>query len=163
MKLSRPSSQDFPVRMDIRVRFRDLDSYRHVNNGTYLSFFEEIRIHYFSLIPAVHARIREIGVLEAMMELFPSTLVRAEVHFRDQAFLHEMITVGVRVSNIRKSFIDMEYGVFRKETGRPLAMGETTLLFLDKESFRPRRIPSDFIREMERIEERTILPARAGE
>lgn len=35
---------------NIEIRFSDCDLYGHVNNAVYLSYFEQARIHYFSLV-----------------------------------------------------------------------------------------------------------------
>ena len=38
---------DFYFQHKIKTRFRDLDSFKHVNNATFLSYFEDARILFF--------------------------------------------------------------------------------------------------------------------
>jgi acyl-CoA thioester hydrolase len=38
--------EDFRYRLDIRVVFRDLDYYRHVNNAVYITWMETAHIDY---------------------------------------------------------------------------------------------------------------------
>ncbi len=37
---------EYPVVLEITVRFRDLDAMGHVNNAVYLTYFEEARVEY---------------------------------------------------------------------------------------------------------------------
>ena len=39
--------QDFKFRHVIKTRYRDLDSFNHINNATFLSYFEDARILFF--------------------------------------------------------------------------------------------------------------------
>ena len=147
---------DYPARVETTVRFRDLDPFMHLNNGVYLSLFEEARITYINLVSFAQDHIEQDGILQSMMRLFPTTLVRAYVEYRRQAFLHQKITVGARVSRIKKSFIDFEYGVFDSASEDLLGFGETTLLYINLESFKPIRIPEQVVHEIERIENRKL-------
>ena len=38
-------------RASIAVRWRDLDSYQHVNNSVYLTYLEETRLQWFDALP----------------------------------------------------------------------------------------------------------------
>jgi acyl-CoA thioester hydrolase len=37
--------------LDVTLRWRDMDSYQHVNNSEYLTLCEECRIHWFASLP----------------------------------------------------------------------------------------------------------------
>jgi acyl-CoA thioester hydrolase len=37
----------FRFKINLKVRWSDMDEMRHVNNAVYLTYFEEARIHYF--------------------------------------------------------------------------------------------------------------------
>ncbi|HEY4219831.1 MAG TPA: thioesterase family protein [Myxococcota bacterium] len=39
---------EFPVIVDVPVRWGDMDAYGHVNNAMYLTYFEVARLEYFS-------------------------------------------------------------------------------------------------------------------
>ena len=41
--------QDFKFQHVIKTRYRDLDSFNHVNNATFLSYFEDARILFFNI------------------------------------------------------------------------------------------------------------------
>lgn len=150
------NQEAYPVHIDVRVRFRDLDPFQHLNNGIYLSYFEEARIEYFRRISALSEHIEAHGVLGAMTRTFPSYVIRASLEFRGQAFLHQMLRVCVRMDSVRKSFLDFSYGVFDRDTGTFLAEGKTTLLAIEPETLKPIRIPDHVIRSIEEIEGRSI-------
>ena len=156
MASPRLNREDFQVGIPVRVRFRDLDPFLHLNNGVYLSLFEEARTAYMAHLPDLKEVIQEQGALTAIMEHFPTTLVRAEVEVRGQAYLHEVLEVCVRIEKIRRSFIHMEYGVFRKEGSEKIARGSTELIHIDRESFRPRGVPPSVIENLERFENRNL-------
>ena len=40
--------QDFKFKHIIKTRYRDLDSFNHINNATFLSYFEDARILFFN-------------------------------------------------------------------------------------------------------------------
>lgn len=147
---------DFRSSIRIRVRFRDLDTFQHLNNGVYLSLFEEARTEYMACLPSLQETMKEKGPLSAIMEAFPTTLIRSEVEVRGQAFLHDYLDVCVRVESIRKSFIDMEYGVFRSGSDEKIARGSTTLVHINLESFKPKTVPVESIQELEEFEGRSL-------
>jgi acyl-CoA thioester hydrolase len=72
--------------VDISLRWRDMDSYQHVNNSEYLTLCEESRIHWFHSLPG-DWRSATAEPVVARIELdyrvpmhYPET-VRAELHF----------------------------------------------------------------------------------
>ncbi len=150
--------EDYPVHMDFRVRFRDLDPYHHMNNGTYMTLFDDIRMEYLKRLSFIQNEIAEKGdVLKAMVETFPSVVVKAEVEFRGQATIHQMLRVCTRIDAIRKSFIDFYYGVFALDNQMAYtAGGKTTLIAIDPENGKPTKVPEYIIRSVEELERRSI-------
>lgn len=146
----------FPVHIDVRVRFRDLDPFQHLNNGIYLSYFEEARIEYLKRISALEDHIQARGALGTMTESFPSYVIRASLEFRAQAYLHQILRVCVRIDTIRKSFLDFSYSVFDRDTKGFVAEGKTTLLVIDPITLKPIKVPDYIIRSVEQIEGRSL-------
>ncbi|MCB1147513.1 MAG: acyl-CoA thioesterase [Leptospiraceae bacterium] len=139
----------FPVFTEVIVRWRDLDPYQHVNNSVYLNYFEEARVIYFSKLSNYKNFSRKDGTLT-------TTLVRASLEYRSQAFLSQKLVSAVRIAAIRRSFIDTEYSIFDKKNGTIIATGTATQIVVDREKFKPRRPPIEFIQEIEKFEGRNL-------
>lgn len=133
------------------VRWRDLDSYNHINNSVYLNYFEEGRIAYLYKIaemagiqPGAHHR----------FDGFASTLTKTEIDFKGQGFLHETLVIGIRYTAVRKIFMEAEYAVYVKSDGRLLARGKSTQVAVggSGENFKPVRVSDKFIEFARRLE-----------
>lgn len=146
--------EDYPVSITVRVRFRDLDPNMHLNNSVYLNLFEEARIAYMKLVPAVQEYTKQHGILKALTDLIPSMVVRTSIEFRGQALLHQKIIVCARIASIKKSFIDFEYGVYEKESGSLLALGESRLMTIDPDTMKPRTLGPEFHDAVKKLEDR---------
>lgn len=62
---------------DVKVRYMDLDTLRHVNNSRYLSFLEEARIEYIEVVNGFQKYTLDFGVVVARIEidyLYPITI-----------------------------------------------------------------------------------------
>lgn len=91
-----------------RVAFSDLDAMGHVNNATYLTYFENARIlMWFDLTSG--SRVEDIGFIVA----------RAEIDFKQQLGLEE-IEVRVRVGEMRSTSLETLYEI-RKTAGDEIA------------------------------------------
>lgn len=92
----------------VDVTFRDVDSFGHVNNAVYLSYFEWARTQLWFAITGGRAPF-DISFIVA----------RAECDFRAQIAM-EPIEVLVRISEIRTTSFDFVYEI-RKADGFALA------------------------------------------
>jgi acyl-CoA thioester hydrolase len=78
------SGQTLRFSTTIRVRWGDCDAFGHVNNASYLSYFEEARIDYWkSIVPDV--------------PFTGMAIVHASVDFRGQAFPGDVLTIRAAV------------------------------------------------------------------
>ena len=110
-KKSAKDNQNLPwskykVTKEISIRWRDLDSYNHVTNSVYFNYFEEARVHLFKQLELFR---------EALLNResdYGSTLVKTSVEYKKQALLGDPLIVGVRISEIKKIFIETEYKVY---------------------------------------------------
>lgn len=75
----------------IRIRWRDVDSYGHVNNAVYLTYLEEAR---------------DAWAHEVMGEAFNFVIVRVAIDYRDELSLEdEAVVVQCRGAGIGRSSI----------------------------------------------------------
>jgi acyl-CoA thioester hydrolase len=99
--------------------FRDVDTFGHVNNAVYFTYFEHARtLLWFELNGGSDAR--DVGFIVA----------RAECDFRQQLGM-EPIDICVRIGEMRSSSFDFLYEI-RKGNGRQVAaVGKVVVVLFD--------------------------------
>lgn len=113
------------------TRWMDNDSYRHMNNTTYYSFFDTI----------VNQYLIENGVLD--VEKSPVIGLVAETtcrYFKSIGFPSK-INVGLRIGHLGKSSIRYEIGLFKDDEQEASAQGHFVHVYVDRENGRPNAIP----------------------
>lgn len=113
------------------TRWMDNDSYRHMNNTTYYSFFDTI----------VNQYLIENGVLD--IEKSPVIGLVAETtcrYFKSIGFPSK-INVGLRVGHLGNSSIRYEIGLFKDDEDEASAQGHFVHVYVDRESGRPVQLP----------------------
>ncbi len=121
--------QAFRFSTTIRVRWGDCDAFGHVNNASYLTYFEEARIDYWK---AVVPDVPFTGM----------AIVHAEVDFRGQAFPGDVLSIAAAVTELGRTSFWASYEVRRGDA--LMATGRTAQVFFDYASSRPSPIPAAF-------------------
>ena len=114
----------------VDVRFRDIDAMGHVNNAVYATYMEEARTAYFD------------AVLDASLAAVDSVLANLELEFRRSVELDDEVTVAVRVPELGRSSIPMEYEI--RADGDVAAVGEAVQVAVDPETGSSRPIPDEW-------------------
>jgi acyl-CoA thioester hydrolase len=150
---------EFRYEHPIEVRFVDTDAFGHINNATYLSYFEAARAGYYAQVVG-----SPFGTGERASE---RTFVIAEAHvfYRAPAFFGEPLFVGCRFSWTGRSSFGLEYRVRADQSvvaaARVVADGSTVQVMFDLEKNRVMRVPPDLIALFEHFEGRTF-PKRSS-
>ncbi len=126
---------EFPVAVGVSVRYRDLDTFNHVNNAVYLTYFEQARVAYFGRLGW---RSQDADVVVA----------RAEVNYRKPVHLGDELKVACRVAGFGAKSYLMEYLLVAN--GLVAADGKTVQVFLLKGS--PATLPEELKEKMRQIE-----------
>jgi acyl-CoA thioester hydrolase len=109
----------------IEVRYSDLDPQGHVNNASYLTYFEQARIAYILQLGLWDGRsFLDIGIV----------LAEARVTFRAPVLYGQDVRVGVRVPRLGNKSLTMEYLLEDAACGQELASGATVLVTYDYRS-----------------------------
>lgn len=116
------------------VRVADVNYGGHVANSAVLNFFQDARIAYLAhLGPYSELDIgHNCGII----------LPEAQIFYRQEMFLGDLLEIGVKVSALRNSAFVMEYRIERE--GIVVAEGVTQLVTFDYHERRPRRLPPEF-------------------
>jgi len=120
---------DFPHAVTVPVRVADTDTFDHVNNATYLTYFEIGRVDY--LVAATGRGLPVPGFGERVSYI----LAEARVTFRSPAVFGELLTIETRISRLGRSSLTMEHRITapaeRNGDARVVAVGETVLIRYD--------------------------------
>lgn len=116
------------------VRIQDINYGGHVSYAAVLYYFQDARIAYLSHL----GPFTEMDVGEGCAIIIPEVHVR----YRGEMFLGDRLEIGVRVREIRRSSVTMEYRIERG--GEVAAEGETPLVTFSYQTRRPRRVPEAF-------------------
>ncbi|WP_371036452.1 acyl-CoA thioesterase [Rhodosalinus sp. FB01] len=85
--------EPWPLAMADRVRFCELDMLRHVNNATYMAWFETIRIRYF----------QDWGLSQYRAEDPRIVIRRAEIDYFAEMVMDESYIVTARCGSFRRT------------------------------------------------------------
>ena len=119
------------------VRFRDLDSFGHVNNAVYLTYVEQARIAYL-VDRGVFAR--------PTQDEMSMILARAEIDFRAPLAAGEEVAIGVRTARVGNKSFALEYQLHAES--RVVAEALTVLVAYDYALDAPVTIPDEWRRRL---------------
>jgi len=133
---------DLSFEHSVPVRYRDLDTYGHVNNVVYGTYCEEARVAY----------LREVLDLDDPNDL-SMVVVSLEIDFRASVTELTTVEVGVGVTRLGESSLTMAYEL--RQDSDLVAEAETTQAYIDPEVRETRPLPEAWreqIGEFEGIE-----------
>lgn len=113
------------------TRWMDNDSYRHMNNTTYYSFFDTIVNQY--LIENAVLDVEKSEVIGLVAE----TMCR---YFKSIGFPSK-INVGLRIGHLGKSSIRYEIALFKDDEDVASAQGHFIHVYVERGSGRPTPLP----------------------
>lgn len=102
------------------VRFSDIDALGHVNNATYLTYFEQARMHFFAQLIGKKWDWNQFGILVA----------KNEINYKVPIVLtdHVEITVGCKHVGNKSFVLDYLVEIIQKEQRITASFGESVLV-----------------------------------
>jgi acyl-CoA thioester hydrolase len=125
---------DFTFFESITLRWADNDSYGHINNAHYYSFFDT----------AVDAFLLASDYRKYLAGERQTLVVASECRYFTQVSAPGWIRVGVRIGKIGKSSVTYEVAVFTDDSNMAAAQGLFVHVCVNKETQRPVEIPAEF-------------------
>jgi acyl-CoA thioester hydrolase len=127
--------EKFKFKVQVQVRTFDLDSYGIVHNSVYLKYFEIARTEYLR---------QALGIEPGrFFNDFYFVIARNVCNYISPAKFDEVLDVYTRTSKIGNSSFEMEYLIEEKTTDRTVATGETVIVLLNRETFKPQPLPEN--------------------
>jgi acyl-CoA thioester hydrolase len=141
VKPERTEIDEYPFRTPITTRWSDNDVYGHVNNVTYLSYFDSVANLYL---------IREGGIDIAHGDVIGLVAASSCVFFAPVSFPDTLIG-AMRVDRLGTTSVTYGHALFAP--GEPLAAAQATIVhvFVDRVSRRPVALPPQLRDALERL------------
>jgi acyl-CoA thioester hydrolase len=124
-------SDDFRHRTRIEVRFRDIDSFGHVNNAVIATYVEQARVRF----------LRDVVAVDPVGKM-PLILGMIRIDYLSPIFLADDVQVGSRIDWIGNTSISMSH--LLQAADRDLARSSSVLVAYDYENGRPMAVPDDW-------------------
>jgi len=143
---------EFTHRVELEVRFADTDAMGHVNNAVYLTYCEMARIRYWTDVTDEPIAPGHEGA-ESLI------LAEARITYRAPVFHGEHVTVETRAVRLGTTSFTLEHRLTAgvpTEPPRLVAVSESVLVRYDYKASAPVALADDFVRAIERFEERTL-------
>ena len=125
---SRASYRSF---LAIPTRWMDNDTYGHVNNVTYYSYFDT----------AVNEHLIRAGGLEIRGAPAIGVVVETSCRFYKSLSFPDVVDAGLRVTKLGNSSVSYEIGLFRQGDDEPAASGHFVHVWVDRATWRPTPVP----------------------
>jgi acyl-CoA thioester hydrolase len=110
----------WPICLTLPVQWGEMDAFQHVNNVTYLRWFESARIAYFEAA----------GVLEHMPSIGP-ILARQTIDYRAPIKYPDTIQAAATMIRLGTTSFTMGLRVTSAKLGKVAAEGEAVMVLLD--------------------------------
>jgi acyl-CoA thioester hydrolase len=129
---ARPGLRDgYRYFLAIPTRWMDNDSYGHVNNVTYYSYFDT----------AVNEHLIRVGGLDIARDGAIGLVVETLCKYRKSLTFPDVVDAGLRVAKLGTSSVKYEIGLFRRDDPEPAATGHFVHVWVDRATQRPVPIP----------------------
>jgi acyl-CoA thioester hydrolase len=120
----------------IHPRYSDMDTFGHVNNACYLTYFEEARVNFLNGLMGYDYDWSKQGVI----------LARAEVDFVFPAFFRDEIYIYTRCSKTGTKSFTLEYKMVKVVEGKEevLANSISVIVMYDYEQKKSIEVPEEW-------------------
>ena len=125
----------------IRARYGETDQMGYVYYGNYPLYYEVARTEMLRSLGLSYRAMEEEGILLPVHSM--------NIRYIEPAKYDDLLTLKVIIKDLPTAKIHFYYEIYN-EKRKLLNTGETVLVFVDKQSRRPRRAPDVLIAELEK-------------
>jgi acyl-CoA thioester hydrolase len=123
---------DYPHVIAIATRWMDNDTYAHVNNVTYYSYFDTV----------VNEHLIRAGGLDIAADPVIGIVVETGCLFRKSLSFPDLVDAGLAVTKLGGSSVVYEIALFRQGDDDAAALGRFVHVWVDRATQRPVAIPA---------------------
>ncbi len=128
-------------RVDIQVRFRDLDAYGHVNSVVYYTYLEQARVE----------MLKHLNFLQGIFKEALLFVARSECTYKHPISLEDKVYVELWVEHIGRSSFELGYNIKNDKT--LFATAKTLMVCVHPETNKPIEIPLTFRKGLEELKQ----------
>ncbi len=110
----------FKIKKNLHIRYGDLDTFKHVNNKSYLSFLEDARIYYFEKV--INFDLKKLD--------FETVVARIEISYHYPIKIEDKVIAYIRCCKIGSKSLDLET-IIVKNDNKIVAKSKVTLVSFD--------------------------------
>jgi len=116
----------------IRVRYAETDKMGFVYYGNYAIYYEVARVESLRQLGFAYSKLEDMGIMMPVIE--------SKFRYLKPAVYDELLTIKVTIPTLPSARIQFIYEIRNKEN-ELINTGETTLVFIELASGKPRRMP----------------------
>ena len=124
---------DYKQFSHIETRWNDNDSYGHVNNIVYYSYFDT----------AVNRHLIQQGVLDLTSSDAIGLVIESKFTYISPITFPDTVAVGLKVIHLGNSSVRYQIGLFCNDSELASAVGEFVHVYVNRTSNKPVSIPDD--------------------
>jgi acyl-CoA thioester hydrolase len=125
----------FEYELQLRVRYAETDQMGFVYYGNYATYYEVARVEALRSLGITYKSLEARGILLPVLENWSKFILPARYD--------DLLSVKVRLEKLPTTRLTFHYQVFNEEE-KLINLGETTLVFVDRETEKPMTAP-DFL------------------
>ena len=123
-----------------KVEWGDMDSFQHVNNTVYFSYFERVRIAFFN----------EHGLLTSMKNDGKGPILAStNCRFRTALEYPDSFYIGTNITDLEEDRFLMKYAIYSEKNNCIAAEGEGFIIYFDYIDNVKAKIPGDLYLHMQ--------------
>jgi len=124
--------EGFSFSTEVKVRFAETDAQGIAHHAAFVVFLEVARVAYLEAHAGGYQAIRDRGIEALTTEVF--------LRYHRAVYFDERLTIWTRCAGLRGARFRYEYRIERD--GELVADGHTSHATVDRETYRPTRVPS---------------------
>lgn len=124
---------EFKEFSQIETRWNDNDSYGHVNNIVYYSYFDT----------AVNRHLIQKGVLDLLNSEAIGLVIESKCTYFSSITFPDTVTVGLKVNHLGNSSVRYQIGLFCNDSDTTSAVGEFVHVYVNRLTNKPVSIPDN--------------------
>ena len=134
---------DYPVVVDEKVVWGEMDAFQHVNNTVYFRYFESARMAYYERLGAIdYLKTNNVGPILA----FTSCNFRAPLTYPDN------IKIAVKVDQIWEKRFNMKIVIHSENLDRIVADGDGMTVYVDYSTGKSCPLPESILTSIKQLE-----------
>ncbi|MBN1252034.1 MAG: acyl-CoA thioesterase [Bacteroidales bacterium] len=126
---------------NLRVRYGETDKMGYVYYGIFAEYYEVGRTELMREFGLTYKEIEKNGIMLPVVSM--------NIKYLKPAFYDDFLTIKTILEKVPSIKIEFKYEIYN-QNNELLNLGETTLVFVDEKTRKPRKAPEDFILDLKR-------------